>query len=333
MPFSPSTFSPSRLLVVKLSSLGDVVHTLPLIEALRLGLGPEVHLAWAVRKAFAPLVINNPHLSAVHVLEEKSFSATLTFGKRLRAEHFDTALDPQGLFVSGLLTFLSGAPRRIGLDKNREANKLFLTEASIASTHRAHQVEKLFGFCDALGIPRLAPRVQHYLVGAAPREKTWVGCIIGASTPDKTWPLAHWKALVAELETRGLMPVLLGGPGAEAEAAAQVALSCGGCLNLAGKTKLPELAKALARCAVVIGADTGPLHLAVAVGTPVLGLYGVTDPVRTGPTWGPAPAVVLDAVEKEAPPESRRPRHGTIPDALARISVEAVRDAVLRLLS
>lgn len=326
MPLPPA----SRLLVVKLSSLGDVVHTLPLIEALRHGGEPELHLAWAVRKAFAPLVLGNPHLSAVHVLEEKSLGATLAFGKTLKAERFDTALDPQGLFVSGLLTFLSGAPRRIGLDKNREGNKLFLTDASIASTHRAHQVEKLAGFCDALGIPRLAPRVQSYLAGDAPRERTWIGCIIGASTPDKTWPLERWKSLIAALEKQGLTPVLLGGPGAEAEAAAQVASA--GCVNLAGKTKLPELAKTVAQCAVVIGADTGPLHLAVAVGTPAIGLYGVTDPARTGPSWGPAPAIVLDFVEKEAPPESRRPRHGTIPDALARIPVEAVLEAITRLL-
>ncbi len=326
---------PSRVLVVKLSSLGDVVHTLPLIEALRGGLGPDVHLAWAVRKAFAPLVLGNPHLSAVHVLEEKSLAATLAFGKALKSERFDTALDPQGLLVSGLLTLLSGAPRRIGLDKNREGNTLFLTDASVASTQRAHQVEKLMGFCDALEIPRLAPRVQGYLAEGGgpelPTDRPLIGCIVGASTPDKTWPLSHWKALLGELEVRELTPVLLGGPGAEAEAAAQLATPA--CVNLAGKTKLPELAQALARCSVVIGADTGPLHLAVAVGTPVIGLYGVTDPAKTGPSWGPAPAIVLDAVEKEAPPESRRPRHGTIPDALARISVEMVLDAVEGLLA
>ena len=320
---------PSRVLVVKLSSLGDVVHTLPLMEALRAGLGPEAHLVWAVRKAFAPLVLGNPHLSKVMVLEEKSLSATLAFGRQLRAERFDTALDPQGLLVSGLLTFLSGAPRRIGLDKNREGNTLFLTEASVASKHRAHQVEKLMGFCDALEIPRLAPRVQTYLAGDAVRDPNRIGCIIGASTPDKTWPHENWRALFKLLEGRGLTPVLFGGPGEEAEAAAR--LDVKSCENLAGKTKLGELGAELARCAVVIGADTGPLHLAVAVGTPVIGLYGVTDPVKTGPTWGPAPALVLDAVEKEAPPESRRPRHGTIPDALARISAASVLEAVEQL--
>lgn len=102
--------------------------------------------------------------------------------------------------------------------------------------------------------------------------------------------------------------------------------------NLAGKTPLRVLASLLACCDVVVGGDSGPTHLAVAVGTPVVGLYGVTDPVRTGPDWGPAPAVVLDFAEQDAPPAQRRPRHPAVADALARIPPEAVAEATLRLL-
>ncbi len=91
------------------------------------------------------------------------------------------------------------------------------------------------------------------------------------------------------------------------------------------------LAATLAQCAVVVGGDSGPTHLAVAVGTPVVGLYGVTDSARTGPRWGPAPATVLDFNEV-APPHTRRPRHNTVPDALARIPTRATADAVLALL-
>jgi ADP-heptose:LPS heptosyltransferase len=84
---------------------------------------------------------------------------------------------------------------------------------------------------------------------------------------------------------------------------------------------------------VVIGGDSGPTHLAVAVGTPVVGLYGVTDPARTGPAWGPAPTRVLDYAAGDAPPERRRPRHGTIGDALARIPADAVANAALELIA
>lgn len=339
-----SDSSPRRLLVVKLSSLGDVIHTLPLIEALRVGLGSDAHLVWAVRRAFANLLEGNPHLSAVRVLEGRGLGEAFAFGKQLRAEHFDTALDPQGLFVSGLITFLSGAPRRIGLDLNREGNRLFLTEASISTQVRRHQVEKLLDFCEAVGVPRLAPRVQTYLAqGEATIADEWlapigdtgrIGCVIGTSTPAKEWPVERWCELSCRLAEQGLKPVLLGGP-SEIETAERIVEETRGAvaLNLVGKTSLRQLASVLARCSVVVGGDTGPFHLAIAVGTPAVGLYGVTDPVRVGPSWGPAPAIALDFVEKEAPPERRRTRHPLVPMPLAKIPVVAVLEAVVRLLS
>lgn len=334
---------PRRLLLVKLSSLGDVVHTLPLLEALRSGLGPEAHLVWAVRRPFANLLEGNPHVSALRVLEERGLRGALSFGKQLRSERFDTALDPQGLFLSGLIAFLSGAPRRVGLDLNREGNRLFLTEPRVSGRTRRHQVEKLLDFCDVLGLPRLAPRPQAYLAeGEAHTAEAWlaplgragrIGCVIGTSTPSKEWPVERWCALARQLAAQGLKPVLLGGPG-EVAAAARVVQDAQGAvaLNLVGQTSLRQLASVLARCQVVVGGDTGPFHLAVAVGTPTVGLYGVTDPVRVGPTWGAAPALVLDYVEKEAPPELRRTRHPLVAFPLAAIPVEAVTQAVLKLL-
>ena len=313
------------------------------MEALRVGLGPEVHLVWAVRRAFANVLEGNPHLSAIRVLENRGVGEAIAFGKRLRAEHFDTALDPQGLFLSGLIVFLSGAPRRIGLDLNREGNRLFLTEIGVDARSRRHQVEKLLDFCDAVGVPRLAPRPQTYLAqGEASAAEQWlaplaargrIGCVIGTSTPAKEWPLERWCELVCLLADQGLKPVLLGGPG-EAQAAERMVQETRGAvaLNLVGKTSLRQLASVLARCRVVVGGDTGPFHLAVAVGTPTVGLYGVTDPVRVGPNWGSAPAIVLDFVEKEAPPELRRTRHPMVPMPLAKIPVSAVREAVLRLI-
>jgi len=307
------------------------------------GLGPEAHLAWAVRRPFANLLEGNPHLSALHVLEGRGFAEGVAFGKKLRAERFDTVLDPQGLFLSGLIALLTGAPRRIGLNLNREGNALFLTEPRVDGKTRRHQVEKLLGFCEAVGVARLAPQRQTYLAdgeaaaaeallsGAA--EGPRVACIVGTSLPAKEWPLESWVALLKRLAAQGLKPVLLGGPG-EAAAAERLVRETEGAvaLNLVGKTSLRQLASVLARCAVAVGGDTGPFHLAVAVGTPCVGLYGVTDPVRVGPTWGVAPAIVLDYVQKEAPPELRRTRHPMVPMPLARIPVEAVGEAVVRLI-
>lgn len=333
-----------RVLLVKLSSLGDVVHALPLAESLRAGLGPDAHLAWAVQERFAGLLDGNPHLNATYILQKKRLGPVLSLGSRLRADGFDAALDTQGLLVSGLVTRLSGAPLRIGLDRNREGNALLMTHPVVRARHRGHIVEKLLGFCDALGVPRLPARPQRYLADAeadtaatllagADADGPVVGCIVGASTAEKAWPVERWSELARLLADKGARVVLLGGPGEVETARAIVGQTKGAvATDLTGKTPLRVLAAILARCQVVVGGDSGPTHLAVAVGTPVVGLYGVTDPAMTGPCWGPAPAVVLDYAEADAPPALRRPRRPTLPDALARIPASAAAEAALSLL-
>lgn len=329
-----------RVLLVKLSSLGDIVHALPLADALRAAL-PDTFLAWAVRGRFRSLLEGNPNLDTIYSLEGKGVGALRSLRSELRTAAFDAALDAQGLLISGLVTRLSGARLRIGLDGNREGNALFLTHPVVPARGRWHMVDKLLAFCDTLGIPRLPPRVQTYLAdgegaradelvaeaGEAPR----IGLIVGASTADKAWPIGRWVELAQQLTREGVRPVLLGGAG-ETERAAAIVREARGAVaaNLTGRTPLGVLASVLARCAVVVGGDSGPAHLAVAVGTPVVGLYGVTDPSRTGPAWGPAPAVVLDYNE-EASPETRRPRHSAVPDAIARIPAQAAAEAVLAL--
>jgi lipopolysaccharide heptosyltransferase I len=331
-----------RLLLVKLSSLGDVVHTLPLLEALRAGLNPNIHIGWAVRKKFADLLIGNPHLSQLYTLVGSSPADVLGFGRSLCQEEFDTVCDVQGLLVSGVVTRLAGRKRRIGFDLNREGNALFMTHPVVPGRERRHMVERLMGFCDVLGVPRVPPRPQTYLIEgerqaaaellATVQGSPIVGCFVGASTPEKTWHAERWVELAQRLAKDGMAVVLLGGSGETAIAEAIQKASEGAIpLSLAGKTSPRVLASVLAQCDVVVGGDSGPTHLAVAVGTPVVGLYGVTDPMRTGVQWGASPARILDFVEAEAPPETRRPRHPTVSDALGRISASAVVEAVLHL--
>jgi heptosyltransferase I len=164
--------------------------------------------------------------------------------------------------------------------------------------------------------------------------KPVIGFVVGASTANKAWPAERWSEAADLLNRQGASIVLLGSS-AEVETAHAIRIAPGGAaqiISLVGKTPLPVLASVLAQCDVVIGGDSGPTHLAVAVGTPVVGLYGVTDPVRTGPQWGSARAIVLDYAETESPAETRRPRHNKLPDALARIPAEAVASAAMSLL-
>ncbi|MBC7806432.1 MAG: glycosyltransferase family 9 protein [Akkermansiaceae bacterium] len=333
----------SRLLLVKLSSLGDVVHALPLAQALRSGLGADTVIAWAVSRAFAPLVENNPYLSWTHVLPSKNARDLWAFGQELRSYDYDTVMDAQGLFVSGAVTLATGAFRRVGFDTGREGNRLFLTDPIVPNRERVHVVDRLLGFCESVNVPRperieaqshlATTDVSLLLEPAKSAAGPLVGCIIGASVPEKTWAAERWIACLRMLSEAGMRPILLGAQN-EADAANTIARGAGDAVaaNLVGQTNLLELASVLAKCAVAIGPDSGPTHLAVAVGTPVVGLYGVTDPAKTGPDWGPAPSIVLDYAEADAPPETRRPRHPTLTDALARIPAQAVADAAFRLI-
>lgn len=330
-----------RILLVKLSAFGDIIHALPLADALRAAL-PQVFLGWAVRRRFQDLLTGNPNLDRVYLLESKRPADALRLGAELRAERFDVALDVQGLLFSGVLTRLSAAPTRIGYDWNREGNALWMTHPVVPARMRFHMVDKIMGFCDALGVPRLRARSQTYLLesGAGPAEPllervpaaTCVGLVVGASTPSKQWPTTHWAELARRLASEGLAPILVGGAGEEA-LAAEIVREAGDAvaLNLVGKVPIGHLASVLARCAVVVGSDTGPTHLAVSVGTAVVGLYGVSDPVHSGPDWGPAPGTILD-YNTEAPAEHRRFRRAAVSDALSRIPVSAVCEAVLTLL-
>src|SRR5262249_28313208 len=155
---------------------------------------------------------------------------------------------------------------------------------------------------DALVLARLPPRPQTYLAEAEAKAARAllaeagdrgprIALILGASDPYKSWPVERWVATARLLADQGACVVLLGARDEQSTAAPVGQEGRGGAAaGLAGGPALRVLAAVLAQCDVVIGGDTGPTHLAVAVGTPVVGLYGVTDPALTGPQWGPAPA-------------------------------------------
>jgi lipopolysaccharide heptosyltransferase I len=290
----------NRILIVKLSSFGDVVQTLPLLHVIRASF-PNATIGWAVQKSFAPLIDGHPMIDKVHVLPSKKLAPCLALGEELRETRYDIVLDAQGLFVSGLVSYLSKAPRRIGYNWRREANQIFMTDASVIATDRVHMVEKILRLGDAIGATRL-PFIKDDYLAAKPLpsqmiddSRNYASLVVGASVSAKTLSPDHWARLAQKLSVQGLMPILIGGP--QERAVAESIEQCAGCqvVNLAGKTSFSELAGVLAYSSVVVSSDTGALHLAVAVGTPSVGLCGVTDPVRTGNSWGQAPSIILDA--------------------------------------
>jgi lipopolysaccharide heptosyltransferase II len=262
---------------------------------------PQLTIGWVVRRRCATLLRGNPSIDHLYVLGEKfHMGELLALRRQLRADRYDTALDMQGLFFSGLVAWLSGARRRIGLNRNREGNKLFLTEACVEGRDESrHAIEILQGFASALGVGTNSGELpaQDYLANAEadfaqrlleglPRPR--VALNVGASTPYKQWPLENWSEVARSLGRSGASVVLLGGA-AEVDQATEVeGLAEGGSRlrNLAGRTDLRQLAAVLARCELMISGDTGPLHIAGAVGTPTVALFGPTHPKRTGPYGG-----------------------------------------------
>ena len=284
-----------RLLVVRLGSLGDLVHTLPAVSAIR-RTWPALEIDWlvdAVHREFLTLV---PVITRVMTLEDRTLGAWLRARRTLRARRYDVAVDFQGLIKSAVLSRLSGARRVTGFarDALRErAAALFYTErVEVGSGH--HVVEKNLRLARALGAKAEAlefpltdvpsPNVAAFL--AAAREP-FALVNPGAAWPNKRWPPDRFGEVCRAIRERhGLNSVVLWGPNEQAVADAVVA-AAGGSAVAAPPTRLPDLVALGRHARLVVSGDTGPLHIAMALGVPAVALFGPTDPARNGP-WVPA---------------------------------------------
>ena len=353
----PQLASIERLLIVKSSSIGDVVHALPVVEAIKQA-NPKMTVGWVVRKRCADVLTGNPVIDHLHLVDNKpSVGDLLRLRRELHAENYQVALDMQGLFLSGLYAGLSGAPVRVGIDRNRENNKLFLTHPVVAGRPENpdgpdhHAVDILYGFAEALGVEvdHTDFPAQKYLAAGtdAPMlaeirqgRGRKIALNVGASSVLKQWPAGHWSKLASMLLTRGDTIVFVGDK-RDAEVVKQVTSTLGSTsvslpfregqgvggaiVDVSGRTNLRQLAAVLEACDVVVTGDTGPMHIAVAVGTPTVALFGSTNPDRTGP-YGKR-NVVLN-MHLPCSPCYRRPTCDGRVDCMRDITPEAVFAAI-----
>ncbi len=297
-----------RVLIVKASALGDVIHALPVLAWLK-SADPRMEIDWLVEEGFAPLLEGHPLLRRVHRLATRSWrrQGALAAGRealrtieRLRRERYDVVLDLQGNSKSGFFTRGSGAHRRYGFARDgvREWPNLLATNRRVALTAADHHIsDRSLAIARAafpagtvvvpagpLPIhPEAARRVEARLDECGLAGRQFAVLHYGTTWPTKLWAVEQWQALTQGLASAtGLVPVLTWG-GAE-ELAVVEGLTRGAERAVVWpRGTLPELAALLARAAVVIGGDTGPVHLAAAVGTPTVSLYRVTDSARNGP--------------------------------------------------
>ncbi len=298
-----------RLLIVKMSALGDIVHALPVLAYLK-SAAPEVEIDWLVEEGFASLLHKHPLIRKVHPVRMKfwrqqglvkSFAEIRRFRQGLRQEKYDIVLDLQGNSKSGLFTLFSGAPLRYGFGRDgvREwPNLLSTNRHALLGTGGHHISERTLtvaraalsgGAANVLAGP-LSPdaealaSVDRLLQAQDLSVGRRVVLHYGTTWKTKLWSLDHWRQLVLRLVNElDLRPILTWGNDDERQAAETINEAGSGKAVIWPRGSLPELVALLARADLVIGGDTGPVHIAAAVGTPTVSLYRVTDSRRNGP--------------------------------------------------
>ncbi len=286
-----------RILLVKLSSFGDVLHALPTLEALRAAF-PEAHITWLVEAAYAPLLAGHPAMDEVWPVPRVRLSQKvgkdellnlLRLMRRVRAARFDLVIDLQGLLKSAIWVALAKSFRKVGYDRTRELSYLALTERIPPYDPEAHAVWRYLNVARYLGAPPTLPRFRLGLTPALPeflrsQDRPLVVLHPGARWPTKLWPGASWAHLGDWLIREKGLAVVITGSAADRNMAAQIIEHMHEkAWNLAGRTTLAQLAGVMQKARLAVTADTGPMHLAAALGTKVVAIFGPTAPGRTGP--------------------------------------------------
>lgn len=287
-----------NILIVRLGALGDIVHAVPAAAALRNAF-PGARIDWLVDAKHRDMIDLVTAIDHAIVLERPSIAGWLDVSRRMRSTGYDVAIDFQGLMKSAILARASGAPRVIGFSiwhlREKTARPFYSEIARGSADVAEHVIHKNLSLLGALGVNDGA--IQFPLAAVESRavievrsalggERPFALINPGAAWPNKRWPPERFGDVAAFLqEVRGLPSIVLWGPGEEGLAGAVVETS-GGAARVAPPTNLRDLLALSRAASLMVSGDTGPLHIAVAAGTPTVSLFGPTDPHRNGP-WAP----------------------------------------------
>ena len=319
-------FDPERasILILRMSSLGDVVHALPTLAALRRRF-PRARLGWVVRPAVKDLLVGNPCLDEVLVLGSPKQAALAGNGpqviglpdllhpvglaRALRARSYELTLDLQGLLKSSFIAYLSGARWRIGYQSWQEGQFLFNNLRLVPDRKDIHAIWGYLGFAQVLGAD---PLPIEFPVGWSSQDEGAVSQLLaekgllhveqsvalapGGTWQSKRWPPESYGEVALTLARRAGLRSVIVGSGVDAERAALIRRVAGeAAVDLTGRTTLKQLAALLKRSALMIGNDTGPMHLAAALGTRTVAILGPTAGERIGP-YGEGNAIVASGL-------------------------------------
>ena len=291
-----------NILVVKLSAIGDVIHAMPVSHAIKETF-PEAHLTWVVEPPAYELLKANPCIDELLLFKKKEFRTLRgflrnygPFRRQLRCRSYDASLDLQGLFKSAAVVWTGRARERLGTCNMRELSDR-VSRPVVGSHANGHIVERYLDVARALGckvervvFPLEVPKAdqktaQSALIQAGvPAGVPYGVFVVGANWPNKRWPAKYYAELGSWLYDRGIIPVIVGGGPVDGQIATEISsLSEIPPVSMVGKTSLTQLAFLLQGARVVLGGDTGPVHLAAGLGVKTVMVMGPTDANRNGP--------------------------------------------------
>jgi heptosyltransferase I len=303
------TYKFRKILVVKPSSLGDVVHSLPFLNSLKTRF-PNAEVHWVIAKGLEGLLECHPMVDRLTIINKdmwkKLSKATDTIKevkrlfRDLRREQYDLAVDLQGLFRSGIITMATRAPVRIGFSEAREGSSLFYN-VKVQGGKDVHAVERYMKIAGALGcnekdilfpFPSCNSRMKN-IEDITSGMKEYAVIVPGARWETKIWAAENFGRLASLLP---LSSLVIGSKSDANIAERVVRTSQGKAINLAGKTGLKELIEVMRHARIVISNDSGPMHIAAGFQVPVVAIFGPTSPVRTGP-YGKGHIVIKSDLE------------------------------------
>ena len=335
---------PKRILIIKPSALGDIILALPALSTLKRSF-PEAKITWLVRPEFAPLLEGHPDLDEVILFDREklskwwcsieSFNELRSLIKNLKTGEFDLVFDFQGLFRTGYFGWITGCRKRFGMAGARELAHLFYTDKISQDALSIHLVDYYLKMAEASGAKRKEVEFKLHedagtkaavakLLKSHNISGNYAVLVPGAAQTNKCWPIERFAELADKISSRFRIQIVATGSHGEMEYIEKISkVSKSRVINLAGKTTVRELAPLMRGASLVVSNDTGPGHIAAAVGVPIVMIFGPTNPARVCPYKRPECVVAVEPNERGMKADSYESRHG-----ISHITVEQVFETV-----
>jgi len=320
-----------NILIIKPSSLGDIVLALPALTALRKSF-PDARISWLIRPEFAPILENHPHLDEIIIFDRKflgkawfhpgASGSLLSLIKQLRRADFDAVIDFQGLFRTASMAWLSGCKKRFGIAGAREFAHLFYTHKIKQTKDCIHLVDFYLKIIKAAGAteldvqfilpehPEAADAVNRLLKSHYVSPDNYVVFIPGSAHEDKRWPIERFAELAQKISSHHKLPIVATGDSGEAALIEKLKSHTNVPIaNIAGKTSLSELVVLLKNASLVVSNDTGPGHIAAALSTPLVLMFSWSNPARIAPYKRIECLVAREPFSRGHKIKSRDPKH------------------------